>query len=748
MTGQVTKNSFAVTTTWACVGVVTGFFAIERALANCPPRAELRQSTALFAPPVTGAEELEWSAESVSGTLDEGIYKLEGDVVIRQGQREVATRDAIYDARSGHFSVDSGIEYTDPNLKVSGEAARVDPDGGAVFEGARFELPARNARGSAQRIRATAFGEISLDNVRYTTCPLGQEDWLIKASDIDINQRSAIGTARNARLDFKGVPILYTPFISFPVGSERKSGFLFPTPGSSTRSGTSLSVPWYWNIAPNYDATFTPTWYTKRGGRLDAKFRYLTTLGRGTLEAEYLPDDQEFGTRRALVRFVDRSDFTDSLRLDTEATNVSDSNWFEDFGLGPEGTSITFLDRYTNLTYLGENWRAILRAQNFQVIDDTIDPSVRPYTILPQLAVSATLPDQPFGLTFGLDFELANFRHNFDRAPYDLTTGWRLDAAPEIRMPLRGPGIYLEPSASFRYTGYKLSDGSFADDSPSRSAPIFSVDTGLIFERSWGRDQKRLQTLEPRLMYLYVPYRNQDDLPNFDTNVADLNLVQLFRTNRFVGADRLADANQLAVGLTSRLLDEETGTEWLAATIGQAYYFDNPRVQLPGEPLRDTGSSDIIAELDLRAYGNWNIGMGVQWDPGQTRSEKGDVQIQYRPALDQVANLGYRFRRGNIEQVEGSLAWPVGERWNAYARMVYSLEDSQSLDQFAGLEYRSCCWRFRVVARRYVSDRTGDIDTSVLLQLELNGLSSVGDDAGAFLERSIRGYSPRPAALP
>ncbi len=749
MTGQVLRISFASTTTWACVGAITtGLLSPARSLAECPPAADVRDVRPAFDPSENAARDIIVESDSGSANLNEEVYFLEGNVVITQGKRKIATTDATIDKRSGTFDVTSPIEYSDPNMTVTGESARLEPDGSAVFRGARFELPATNARGSADRIRASALGQISLDDVRYTTCPLGQEDWLIRASDIDIDQRKGIGSARNARLDFKGVPILYTPFISFPVGSERKTGFLLPTPASSSRSGASLSVPWYWNIAPNYDATFTPTWYAKRGGRLDAQFRYLTHFGRGTFDAEYLPDDQEFGGERALVHFVDQTDFTERLRLDTEASNVSDSKWFEDFGLGPEGTSITFLDRYTNLTYRGDEWRAILRAQNFQVIDDTIDPTERPYTILPQLAVSASFPDQPFGLTFGLDFEVANFRHNFDRAPYELTTGWRIDAAPEIRMPLRGRGIYVEPAASFRYTGYKLSERPGVDDSPSRSAPIFSVDSGLIFERIWGSRHQRLQTLEPRLMYLYVPYRNQDDLPNFDTDVADLNLVQLFRTNRYVGADRLADANQLSVGLTSRLLDSETGTEWLSATVGQTYYFETPRVALPGEDINETGSSDIIAELDLRAYGDWTIGMGVQWDPRQTRSEKGDVHIQYRPGLDRIANVGYRFRRGKVEQVDGSVAWPVGERWNAYGRMVYSLEDSQALDHFAGLEYRSCCWRFRIVARRYVSDRTGDSDTSFLLQLELNGLSSVGDEADAFLERSIWGYSRDSAATP
>ena len=732
-----------ISRSFACVSVITTSVLLnDGALANCPtpeeynPRPRMNQEQ-------IDSEEIYIESDSMEAEK-EGVLTLRGDVSIEQGDRRISTDEIEYDSVSGAFKTKAPVQLSDPNLSVRGKSAEIDEAGGAVFEGAEFELPAQNARGSAARIRANAQGDVSLDDVRYTTCPLGREDWVIRASDIDINQQQGLGIGRSARLDFKGVPILYTPFISFPVGNERKSGFLFPTPGNSSRSGASLSVPWYWNIAPNYDATFTPTYYARRGPRLDTQFRYLTGIGRGVLEAEVLPDDAEFGDERSLLRFIDRSDFTDNLRLDIEATNVSDSEWFEDFALGPEGTSITFLDRFANLTYLGENWRAMLRTQNFQVIDDTIPEVDRPYTILPQLALSGYWPDQAFGLTFGVDMEVGNFTHNFDREPFNKQTGWRLDLAPEIRMPLRAAGIYVEPAASFRYTGYKLANNGTIDDSPSRSAPIFSIDSGMVFERLSGSKQQRLQTLEPRVVYLYVPYRDQSDLPNFDTGIADLNLVQLFRTNRYVGADRLSDANQLSFGLTSRLLDADSGEEFLSATVGQAYYFDEPRVLLAGETQDDTESSDIIAELDLRAYGDWNIGMGVQWDPGETRSEKGDVYVQYRPNHDRVANLGYRFRRGNIEQVEGSAAWPIGESWSAYGRYVYSLEDKQELEQFAGLEYRSCCWRLRLVGGRYVSDRTGDTDTSVLLQLELNGLSSVGDEADAFLERAIRGYSSAP----
>jgi LPS-assembly protein len=729
------------------VAAIAVCLACSAAAEECPPplraTGTARPAPLLQSAPPIADTPIEYEADGIDATRD-GEWLLQGDVLIKQGERTLQTSNAKFNAQEQSFSVDEDVEYADPNLKVSGSSARVDQAGGATFEGAKFELKDRNARGEADRIQVTRDQQLKLKGVRYTTCPVGEEDWVLRAGDIDIRQRAGLGFGRSVRLDFKGVPILYTPFISFPVGNQRKSGFLFPALGTSSRSGTSLSVPWYWNIAPNYDATFLPTWYTKRGGKLDSEFRYLTDLGRGTLTAEYLPDDEQFGDSRSFVRFVDRSDFTDSLRLDIDAANVGDSDWFEDFGLGPEGTSISYLDRSATLTYLTQHWLAVLRAQNFQTIDDLgIPPELRPHTMLPQLAVHAAFPDRLGSLRFGLDMEVGNFTHNYDDL---VATGWRMDVAPEVRWPLRGAGIYLEPAASWRYTSYRLDDmgAPFPDDSPSRAAAIASLDGGLIFERPSGSRGQRVATIEPRFMYLYVPFRNQDDLPVFDTATADLNLVQLFRTNRYVGADRLSDANQISIGVTSRLLDTDTGKQFISGTIGQAYYFDEPRVALPGEVLDDPEFSDIIAELDVTAFGDWNVGMGLQWDPSQTRSEKGDVQVQYKPQFDRVVNVGYRFRRGNIEQVDGSVAWPIGDNWSAYARMVYSLEDHTSLDQFAGLEYRSCCWRIRAVARRYVSDRTGDTDTSFLLQLELNGLSSVGVGADAFLERSIRGYSSGP----
>jgi LPS-assembly protein len=305
------------------------------------------------------------------------------------------------------------------------------------------------------------------------------------------------------------------------------------------------------------------------------------------------------------------------------------------------------------------------------------------------------------------------------------------------------------------------------------NAEILSVDTGLVLERATGSHGQRLQTLEPRLLYLYVPRRNQDDFPVFDTTVPDLNLVQLFRKNRYVGLDRLSDANQLAVGLTTRMVDSNSGRQFLSATIGEAVYITSPTVHLPRETADSRTTSDMVGEADLTAYKNWNAHIGLQWNPHDQRAERGEVRFQYLPARDQVINVGYRYRRdaftdstlfdanGNpvvttppagtnnrLEQIDTSFAWPVAHNWNAYGRVVYSLADDKSIERFVGFQYRSCCWGLRFVGGRSVSTRTGESDTSLRLQLELNGLSNVGVPVDSFLERSIRGYSARQTTSP
>lgn len=733
---------------------------------SCPeiptPAAPLLKRKTQSQDPAT--QKIELTGDSLR-TDTAGNIEATGNVHVSMGERQL-TADAIqYRAATQTLNADGTVKYQDADFSISGADADMSTLGGATFSDANFELRARAARGRAAQVRVSPEGDLSLRDVSYTSCPEDRKDWELLLGGLDIDQQSRTGTGRNVRLEFKGVPILYTPYISFPVGNQRKSGLLFPIIGSSSRGGTELSVPWYWNIAPNYDATFTPAYYSERGAALGTEFRFLTGNTRGTATANYLPNDRVLDKSRTLVQWLSTTDLSSRLRLSVDAADVSDTQWFEDFGQGRDATSSVYLNRLLQLSYLHDGWFAALKAQNLQVIDSTLARTDRPYTVLPQFNVYGEESQLPYGLEFRFSGAAGYYtRADVDPATGDESiTGGRIKLAPEIRMPLRARGVYVEPALGWRYLAYRLSEPAVAGGSkqPAAAAPVFSVDSGLAFQRYQGSERQRLQTLEPRLLYLYVPYRDQSDLPAFDTIAPDFNLVQLFRTERYVGGDRIGDADQLSVGVTSRMLNADSGQQYLSATVGQAFYFSQPKVRLPittspqsTDAFVGRNSSDVIAELALTAYKHWNIAMGVQWNPDAQRSERGSLGIQYAPTHDRVVNLGYSYRRGAsdptdpqaadtnaLEQWSTSFAWPIGPTWGTYGKVVYSQVDKKIIDRFAGLQYRSCCWSLRLVAGRSVSTRTGESDTSIRLQLELTGLSSVGTGADTFLERAIPGYS-------
>lgn len=687
--------------------------------------------------PDDGRVHIESDSASVG---NDGRAHLDGSVSVRQGDRRISADAVDYDNTSGRIEVHGSVSFQDPKVRVHGEAGSFDTSGHATVSDARFELLDRNGRGTARQISVADKGRFSLRDVRYTTCPAGSEDWMLRASSIDIDTARQTGVGRGVRLDFKGVPILYTPFISFPVGNARKSGFLFPTVGNSSRNGLLIGVPYYFNLAPNYDLTISPGLQSRRGAELGGEFRFLTGSSHGTLEGNLLPHDSvsDSGRHYAHVRSI--SDFSDQLRLDVNAANVSDSRYFEDFALGTEATSVIYLERRADLLYRNAGWLVRAQLQNFQTIDLEVADLDRPYSRVPRVQASGQWPLLGRNLTLSFDGEAVNFIRD------EGVNGLRLDLSPELRYSIRGPGYFFEPAAGWRFTQYDLKDQAAGTArAPTRELPYFRLDTGLVFERASGSHDQRIQTFEPQLTYTYLPYRNQDALPVFDTGLPDLNLVELFRTNRFVGADRVGDANQLSIGMTTRLYDQNSGAQYLAATLGQTRYFRTPRVTLPGESDPAGNSSDIVAQLMLTAYKNWNLKFEYQWDPSDSVAQKSQVAVQYRPEPDRVINLGYRFRRGLLEQWDASFGWPLAHNWSAVGRLVYSTRDRKTIEQVAGFEYRACCWRVRVVQRRYVSSRTGQRDNSIALQLELTGLSSVGVPAGSFLERTIRGYSSRTA---
>jgi LPS-assembly protein len=668
----------------------------------------------------------------------QGDATLTGNVRIRMGQRMLTADAAQVDAEKRSVRLEGDVEFLDPMLHVRGKGGEF-ADGDGTFDGAQFELIDRGVRGTAEDVSLRDETVLDLRGVSYTACPPGNEDWQLRADRISINQETRVGTGRDVRLDFKGATILRTPWITFPVGDQRKTGFLFPTVGTSGRNGAQVVIPWYWNIAPNYDATFIAHYFSKRGLRVDPQFRYLTERSRGVIDAEYLYNDSEDDRSRSFIELDHVTNFEPKTRLLVDAAYVSDDSYFEDFGVGFEGTSVIFLNRMMEMRSDSDHWSLIGRVQDYQTIDPELAPDDQPYQILPQFLALGRWNDVAPGVGASLAAEAVNFDRDTG------VTGVRVDVEPGLDWRAERHGMYAGASAAWRVTGYSLDNTDpGTDDSPMRSLPVVTLDSGLVLERDAGRRRDRLQTLEPRVQYVYIPYRNQDELPLFDTGQPDLNLVELFRPNRYVGADRVGDANQVNVGLTSRMLDAAGGRQYLSATLGQAFYFVDPRVTVPGETVSDRSSSNLVAELDLAAFKDWNARFGYQWDPDQSQTERSQVFLQYRPASDRVVNAGYRFQRDLLEQVDVSAAWPISRKWRGFARWVYSIDEQKTLDQFVGVEYSSCCWAIRAVTRRYVSSRTGDEDTSVGLQLELKGLSSVGVDNEAFLRDAIRGYSALP----
>jgi LPS-assembly protein len=742
--------------------------------------------------------------DSDDAVVDAGGHAvLNGRVKVRQDARSVTSDSVTYDEKTGRVAVKGSVDFEDPKLRVRSVAGSYDIDGTATFDQANFQLMDRNGRGYAKDVDLLTDGKVQLTQVRYTTCPVGNQDWMLQASSIDLDTKLKDGVAHHVTMRFKDVPIFYTPYISFPLGDERKSGLLFPSFGHSGSNGYELEVPYYFNLAPNYDLTVTPGLLSARGVQVAEQFRYLTAMSHGQIDGTFLPSDSQTHSNRSYFRVTDITDFKRGMRFDADIASVSDHNYFEDFAVGSDQTSVTFLERRADVLYYDDAWRVRGELQNFQTIDISVPEVQRPYSRVPRIQANALWPVPGTQFELALDSEAVNFLR--DMGP----TGVRFNAAPEIRWSTRGQGYFFEPAVGYDFTQYDLKNAAIgAPSTPTRALPYARLDAGLAFERESGSRGQRTQTLEPRMVYSYVPYRNQDELPIFDTGLPDLNLTELFRTNRYVGQDRIGDANQVALSLTSRLFDHVSGSQYLSATIGQIRYFSKPRVTLPdavllassgqslvtvpgvnpfampgqavvnsrgqilmaipgqyvsglrSQPLAITSpgqggqifsASDLVADVSVTAYKHFSLNFDYLWNPYTSQTDKSEISLQYRPDPTRVVNIGYRFQQNILtqqsilKQWDGSFAWPIADHWNTVGRWVYSLQDHQTIEQMAGFEYKSCCWKVQVVQRRYVrvTNNTAGLDTSYALQLELTGLSSVGKPANTFLEREIRGYSTR-----
>lgn len=675
------------------------------------------------------------SAQRLEGQTENQIVA-SGDVELRKRGQTVFADRVVYQQTSQELVADGAVRIEQNGMQMQGPHVKLNLDTN-IGEMTKpvFKLAANNSRGSADILLMKGQQKYSVKNVEYTMCPIGNDDWLLKASQLEIDSDRQVGVARNARVEFLGVPILYMPWMNFSLTNKRQSGFLGPIFGSTARSGSEVSLPYYWNIAPNRDATIEPRAMAKRGLMVKNEFRYLDTNYAGEAHLDILPNDTLTNSTRLRSSLRHAHNFGNGLSASTNLNYVSDDAYFRDMSNLLSETSLTNLVREGVLNYGGGWWNATARMQSYQTLQDPAAPVAEPYRRLPQITLGALRPLAGGDMAF--TGELVSFSHPTS------VNGRRLVMYPSLSYPLiSAPSFYMTPKVGVHYTDYSLGAnnvGALPDS--SRTLPIVSLDSGMALERDWNVGKRDyVQTLEPRAYFLYIPYRNQNQLPNFDTAQADFNFAQMFTENRFFGNDRIGDAQQVTLSLTSRLLDANSGAERLRVALGQRFSFKTPLVNLVSPVEATNSKSDILLAVLGQVTPAWSLNSALQYNPNQARTEKLNVGARYQPESGKVLNLGYRFTRNSLRQMDISTQWPLSQRWHAMARWNYSLQDNRILELLTGVEYNACCWTARVVAQRFAT-ATNEVSTGIFVQLELSGLVRIGSDPLNALRQSIAGFT-------
>ena len=610
------------------------------------------------------------------------------------------------------------------------------------FHQPEFHIGDNASRGDAKDLLFVGENRYELKDFRYTTCVAGNDDWYLTSREVDLDRSRLVGTARNASIIFKGVSILYSPYLDFPLSNERKSGFLTPLFGSTSSRGIEMSIPYYLNLAPNYDATLTPRVMTRRGLQINGQARYLFPDIAGEADAEVLPD-RVTGTNRYALSWKHNQNFSflPGLAGYVNMQKVSDDAYFTDLSDRIVVTSQSTLPREAGLVYNRGPFSLLTRIQKFQTLQDPANPITPPYFREPQLLMTMSPVEWK-----GLDFQASGEFVRFHQAA--LVNGDRSVLYPSVTWAQRGNAWFVNARTGLHMTHYDLDNAALSESHLNRVVPISSVDSGLVFERDANLLGKAFtQTLEPRAYYVYIPYRRQDQIPAFDTAIDDFNFSQLFTENRYLGSDRVGDANQLTLAAVTRFIDPQSGDERMRFAVGQRYYYRTQRVTLTEEP-RSANTSDLLLSGDGRLSDAWSAAGTLEYNLNHPQTERLDLGVRWQPGPGRVLNASYRFIRqqvdptGNtsqLKQVDFSGQWPFLDGWSAIGRWNYSLVDGKTLEGVAGLEYNGGCWAFRIVGQR-LTTTTQQASKSVFVQFELNGLARLGTNPIDVLKRSVPGY--------
>ena len=686
-----------------------------------------------------GAVEIE--REDLTLSADEVIYHELTDEVSAEGNVVVLSGEDRIESPRGHFVVHESVgEFETPYYEFT--TVRSDQRSGAT--------QAVAGHGRAERLYLEGENQYRAEAGTWTTCHPDSEDWYLKAKDLHLDYDRNEGVARGSSLVFKGVPLVYWPGnMRFPLDEQRQSGFLVPSVALSDKTGFDVTAPYYWNIAPNYDATIVPRYMSRRGAQIGGEFRYLSQDYEGEIRGEWMPHDRQTGESRGLGAIQHRQRFSSRLRGSIDYNAVTDDEYFEDLSSSLQVSSRRNLLRQGQLQYSGGWWNARLRAQAYQTLKEADETRRRtPYRRLPQFELEAYRDDLPGGLDFIFEGEAVAFRLPNDDDDTRVE-GNRFYAYPQVALPIVRPGWYITPKFGVHTTRYGLDDplpgAADGRTSISRTLPITTVDAGMTFERDTNLfDSAFQQTLEPRLYYVHIPYRDQDDIPRFDTASYDFGYAQLFSENRYSGVDRIGDANQITAAVTTRLIEEESGAERMRATLGQRYYFEDRRVALTpreAENASNFARTDILAQFSGRVSQSFSLDWEGQYSPEHSQTQRNNLRVRYHPEEHKVLNLSYRYSRDVLRDLDVSGQWPITKRLYGVGRVTRSIDENRITEALAGVEYvsRCGCWAMRVAAHRFAVEED-DETNALFFQLEFTGLGGIGPSPVNLLQRSVPGY--------
>ena len=717
------------------------------AKAEAPTRLRIDGGLLGVRAPIPEDEATYISADRLYGNSAEETF-LEGNVEIRRKKLRLSSDAINYSPITDRATAKGNLVIEQENMLLKAPEGSVKlGTGESQMNNATFELKDIKGKGRADSMQYDGISSLTLENPNYTVCEVpnagaaDQGDWYITADSLEIDQAAEVGRARGAKVVFQDVPILGAPYFSFPTSDRRKSGFLPPSFGTVSNSGLEVTVPYYLNIAPDKDLTLFPKVISGRGYQLGTQGRYLTPNNQGEIKYDFLPSDEKTGTDRSalsLLHTYQKGAFYAGVNFN----QVSDDNYFVDFSRTQAVASQRVLVQEGFLSYRQKNWSANVRTVAHQTLQLFNDVIAEPYDRLPEASVELSPTRIGDANAFvSISGQYTDFARP-SSAPARVE-GSRGVTRARVFMPIQRAEFSFTPALSVQGTNYDLKGQTTGlPGGPSSVIPTVSLDSTVYFDRKtsfFGR--KVNQTLEPRIFYLYTPFKDQSDQPIFDTTVTDQSLSRIFAENRYSGLDRVGDANQLTLAVTSRFYDEKSSEELFSVTGGQRLNLTAPRVILQGLEAPTTSDSDFFANARGRISKSLFLDATTQLNAESGRHERGNISLSYAPSVGKQLNVGYRYTRAQIDQFDISGQWPISERWSGVGRLNYSMLDNRLIEGVAGLEYGEGCWAVRVIAQRFATAPQLET-TSLFVQLELTGLGRLGSNPADLLSRKVPGYTP------